>query len=63
MRRLLNPVIGLAVLAGVAVARQPLPMPPITPAVNVVPAAKPAAPIDRFLSDPRAYPEATGQAV
>ena len=59
MRRLLNPVIGLAVLAGVAVARQPLPMPPITPAVNVVP----AAPIDRFLSDPRAYPEATGQAV
>ncbi len=63
MRRLLNPVIGVAVLAGVAVARQPLPMPPITPAVNVVPAAKPAAPIDRFLSDPRAYPEATGQAV
>ncbi len=63
MRRLLNPVIGVFVLGGVVVGQQPMPMPPVVPAANVVPTAKAAAPIDRFLSDLRSFPEVTSQAV
>lgn len=63
--RLRKSVIGAAVLvAGVVGAQQPLPplrTEPVLPAVGLAPAK--AAPIDRFLSDPRAFPDATIQTV
>jgi len=61
MQRLLKPLIGAFGLAGIAVAQPPVPAQPVIPATNVTPAPK--APIDRFLSDPKGYPDATIQAV
>lgn len=62
------PTLASIVMAGLAAAQPPQPLPPIPaapilPAAGSAPVAKPAAPIDRFVSDARAFPEATIQTV